>query len=109
MGAWSDDDKIYEGKIKLTDVAKIFYTGNTELHQDNLTLGSFTEILKQTFHYIMPDLFHYKHLLTVIRMKDEDRQTLSDSVRTLAKKTLIIAMQDAYNTDGEKRQTCSNI
>lgn len=37
MFAWSDEDKIDEAKMKLTGVVKAFHTGNTELHEDNLT------------------------------------------------------------------------
>jgi hypothetical protein len=47
-------------------------------------------------------------MVTVKQKKDEDPQTFVDTVRMLAKKTLAVshipAVQDAYNTECEKRQ-----
>jgi hypothetical protein len=43
MGVWSDEDKIYAAKMKLTGVAK---TGNSELREDSLKWKRFTDIFK---------------------------------------------------------------
>ncbi|KDR15261.1 hypothetical protein L798_10640 [Zootermopsis nevadensis] len=92
--SWAGDDNIYAANIKLTGVAKTFYTGSTEFHVENTTWERF----KQRLQDIMQDQFHYLQLLTVKQRKDADSQTFVDRVRTLAKKTLpssrIPAVQD---------------
>jgi hypothetical protein len=73
MGAWAEDDKIYAAKIKLTAVAKTFYTGSTYFHLENTTWESFIEISKQRFQDIMPDQFHYYFIIILFSVLSDDR------------------------------------
>jgi hypothetical protein len=58
IGAWSDEYTTYAPKMELTGVTNTLYTGNTELHEENLPFERFTEIFNQRFQEIMPDQSH---------------------------------------------------
>jgi hypothetical protein len=52
VGNWSEQDMIQVATLKLADSATVFYNGNLELHEPNVTWANF----KATFQRRFPDV-----------------------------------------------------
>jgi hypothetical protein len=59
IGNWSDSDKIRITVLKLTDVARVFYSSSEELKSAEITWDTFEARFLHHFRDVRPPQFHY--------------------------------------------------
>ena len=64
VGNWEDVDKCQVAILKLTDAAKQFYNGCSELHLADVTWHKFKRVFRQRFRDIQTDQYHFMKLQT---------------------------------------------
>jgi len=85
---WSDPDKWVIAVLKLTDSAKLFYQGCTELHAESTTWESFKDAFRRRYEDVHTDQYHFTKLQTARQKKDKSPQEFADRCRGLDKKIL---------------------
>jgi hypothetical protein len=85
---WAQDDLIRIAAMHLTDVARIFYTGALELHENDVTWTTFKNAFYKRFREVRTDQFHFTQLQSAKQRKDESPQEFADRCRSLAYKTV---------------------
>jgi hypothetical protein len=86
VGNWTQEDLIRITAIRLTDVARIFYNGGSELHGNDVTWTTFKNAFYQRFRDVRTDQFHFTQLQSAKQRKDEPPQGFADRCRNLAYK-----------------------
>jgi hypothetical protein len=64
LGNWTDVDKIQVATLKLTEAAKVFYSGSVELHSPDITWAEFKKLFQARFRDVHTDQFHFMQLRT---------------------------------------------
>jgi hypothetical protein len=88
LGNWTEADMVQITILRLMDSARVFYEGNLDLHNKQITWADFRAIFQQRFRDVRTDQFHFTHLQTAAQRKDESIQEFADRCRTLAYKTI---------------------
>ena len=88
IGQWSDPDKRDIAVLKLTDSAKLFYQGCTELHAESTTWQSFNDAFRRRYEDVHTDQYHFRELQTARQKKGESPQEIADRCGGLAQKIL---------------------
>jgi len=88
IGNWSQSDKIQITVLKLTEVAKAFYSSNPELHSTSISWENFKVKFLHRFRDVRSDQYHFMQLQTVKQQKDETPREFLDRCRLLAMKTV---------------------
>jgi hypothetical protein len=88
IGQWSDPDKREITVLKLTDSAKLFYQGCTELHAESTTWQRFKDAFRRRYEDVHTDQYHFTKLQTARQKKGESPQEFADRCRGLAQKIL---------------------
>ena len=88
IGHWSDPDKREIAVLKLTDSAKLFYQGCSELHAEGTTWQSFKNAFRRRYEDVHTDQYQFTKLQTARQKKGESPQEFADRCRGLAQKTL---------------------
>ena len=83
---WSQEDKIRIATLKLTDVARAFYNGTLELHDQRITWTAFKAGFHERFRDVRTDQYHYRQLHMARQRKDESPQEFTARCRSLAQK-----------------------
>jgi hypothetical protein len=83
---WSQKDKIRIATLKLTDLARAFYNGTLELHDQRITWTAFKAAFHERFTDERTDQYHYTQLHMARQTKDESPQEFADRCRSLAQK-----------------------
>jgi len=73
VGNWSQGDLIRIAAMKLTDVARVFYNVNLELHKD-VTWTAFRNAFYKRFRNVRTDQFHFTQLQTAKQRKMNRRR-----------------------------------
>jgi len=85
---WTQEDIIRIATLKLTDVARAFYKGTLELHDQKITWAAFKTAFQNRFRDMCTDQFHFAQLHVTRQKKDESLQEFADRCRSLAHKTV---------------------
>ena len=88
IGHWSDPDKRETAVLKLTDSAKLFYQGCTELHAEGTTWQSFEDAFRRRYENVHKDQYHFTKLQTARQKNGESPQEFADRCRGLDQKIL---------------------
>jgi len=88
IGCWSEPDKIQITILKLSDVAKIFYSSNPELQKADISWENFKAKFLHRFRDVKSDQYHFMQLQTARQKKDETPQEFLDRCRSLGMKTV---------------------
>ena len=88
IGQWSEFDKIQITVLKLTDVAKAFYSSSPELHSTDISWENFKAKFLHRFRDVRSDQYHFMQLQTARQRKDENPREFLDRCRSLAMKTV---------------------
>ena len=88
IGNWSEFDKIQITVLKLTEVAKAFYSSNPELQNTGISWENFKAKFLHRFRDVRSDQYHFMQLQTAKQKKDESVQEFFDRCRSLAMKTV---------------------
>ena len=87
IGNWTQEDMVRIATLKLTDVARSFYNGTIELHDQRITWAAYKTAFHNRFREVRKDQFHFSQL-QMARQKDESPQEFADRCRSLAQKTV---------------------
>ena len=74
--------------LKLTDVARTFYDGTLELHDQSITWTTFKAAFNDRFRDVRTDQYHFTQFQMARQKKDEFPQDFADRCRSLAQKTV---------------------
>jgi hypothetical protein len=85
---WSDFDKVQITALKLTEVAKAFYSSNPELHGASISWENFKAKFLHRFREVKSDQYRFVQLQTAKQQKDENPREFLDRCRSLAMKTV---------------------
>ena len=88
IGCWIEFDRIQITILKLSDVAKIFYSSNPELQKADISWENFKAKFLHRFRDVKRDRYHFMQLQTARQKKDETPQEFLDRCRSLAMKTV---------------------
>ena len=88
IGSWGDFDNIQITVLKITEVAKAFYSSNPELHNAGISWENFKAKFLHRFRDVRSGKYHVIQLLTTRQKKDETPQEYLDRCRSLATKTV---------------------
>ena len=88
IGNWSSEDMVRIATLKLTDVARTFYNGTLELHDQNITWTAYKAAFHDRFKDVRTDQYHFTQLQMARQRKDESVQEYADRCRKLAQKTV---------------------
>jgi len=88
IGNWSEFDKIQITVLKLTEVAKAFYSSNPELQNTGISWENFKAKFLHRFRDVRSDQYHFMQLQTAKQKKHESVQEFLDRCRSLAMKTV---------------------
>jgi hypothetical protein len=80
IGRWEEKDKLQIAVLKLTDSAKVFHHGCSELHAEDVTWDKFKKAFRQRFRDVHTDQFHYMKLQTARQQKLKIRNSLQIGV-----------------------------
>jgi len=81
---WSDPDKRKIAVLKLTDSAKLFYQGYTELHAEGTTWQSLKNAFRRRYEDVHTGQYHFTKLQTARQRKGQSPQEFADTCRGLA-------------------------
>jgi len=87
-GNWSEKDMIRIAVLKLTDVARAFYNGTLELHDQNIMWTAFKAAFHNRFRDVRTDQYHFTQLQMARQKKDESPQEFAHRCRSLGQKTV---------------------
>jgi hypothetical protein len=59
---WTQEDVIRIATLKLTDVARAFYNGTLELHDQRITWAAYKKAFHDRFRDVRTDQFHFAQL-----------------------------------------------
>jgi hypothetical protein len=88
LGNWSDTDKLQVATLKLTELAKIFYSSNVQLQNPEISWKDFKGCFQARFKEVHTDQYHFIRLQTARQGRDETPQAFADRCRSLANKTV---------------------
>lgn len=88
IGNWSEFDKIQITVLKITEVAKAFYSSNPELHKADISWENFKAKFLHRFRDVRSDQYHFMRLQTARQKKEETPREFLDRCRSLAMKTV---------------------
>jgi hypothetical protein len=74
--------------LKLTEAAKVFYSGSVELDSPDITWAEFKKLFQARFRDVHTDQFHFMQLQTARKKRFETPQEFADRCRALAQKTI---------------------
>ena len=86
IGRWQESDKLQVAILKLTDSARLFYSGCPELHTEDATWQKFKGAFRKRFKDAHTDQYHFTNLQTARQKKNESPQEFADRYRALAQK-----------------------
>ena len=86
IGRWQESDKLQVAILKLTDSARLFYSGCPELHAQDVTWQKFKTAFRKRFKDVRTDQHHFTNLQTARQKKNESPQEFADRCRALALK-----------------------
>jgi len=89
IGNWSQFDKIQITVLKLTEIAKAFYSSNPELNSADISWENFKAKFLHRFRDVRGDQYHFMQLQTAKQQKDETPREFLDRCRSLAMKTVL--------------------
>ena len=85
---WTQEDMVRIATLKLTDVARAFYNGTLELHDQRITWAAYKTVFQNRFRDVHTDQFHFAQLHMARQKKDESLQEFADRCRSLVHKTV---------------------
>jgi hypothetical protein len=88
IGCWSDQDKIQISILKISEVAKAFYSSSPELHNADIPWENFKAKFLHRFRDVRNDQYHFMRLQTAKQKRGETPQEFLDRCRSLAMKTV---------------------
>ena len=88
IGNWSETDKKQITVLKLTEVAKAFYSSNPELHDTSISWENFKANFLHRFRDVRNDQYHFMQLQTAKQQKHETPREFLDRCRSLAMNTV---------------------
>jgi len=88
IGNWSEFDKIQITVLKITEVAKAFYSRNPELHSTSILWENFKAKFLHRFRDVRSAQYYFMQLLTARQKKNETPQEFLDWCHSLAMKTV---------------------
>jgi len=88
IGQWSYSDKREIAVLKLTDSAKLFYQGCTELHAESTSWQSFKHAFRRRYEDVQTDQNHFTKLQNARQKKGESPQEFADTFSGLAQKIM---------------------
>jgi hypothetical protein len=88
LGKWDEKDQIRITVLKLTGVARSFYNGCPELHEEDVTWQKFKSVFSQRFKDVHSDQYHLMKLQTARQAKSESILEFADRCKALAQKTM---------------------
>ena len=88
IGNWTQEDMVRIATLKLTDVARAFYNGTLELHDQRITWGAYKTAFQNRFRDVRTEQFHFSQLQMARQKKDESPQEFADRCRSLSHKTV---------------------
>jgi hypothetical protein len=77
VGNWSDADMIQVAVLKLTDAARAFYSGSSDLSEPNVTWATFKATFQKRFRDVKIDQYHF----TQLQMARQKRTNRHKSLR----------------------------
>ena len=87
-GNWSNEDMVRIATLQLTEVARTFYNGNLELHDQSITWTAFKAAFHDRFRDVRTDQYHFTQLQMARQKRDESPKDFADRCRSLAQKTV---------------------
>jgi hypothetical protein len=88
IGCWTDFDKVQITVLKITEVAKAFYSSNPELQKTDISWENFKAKFLHRFRDVRSDNYHFMQLQSAKQKKEESPQNFLDRCRSLAMKTV---------------------
>jgi hypothetical protein len=88
IGQCSEFDKIQITILKITDVAKAFYSSNPELHNTDISWENFKAKVLHRFRDVKSEQYHFMQLQTARQKKEETPREFLERCRSLAMKTV---------------------
>jgi hypothetical protein len=88
FGNWIQEDMVRIATLKLTNVARAFYNGTLELHDQRITWAAYKTGFQNRFRDVPTEQFHFSQLQMARQKKDESPQEFADRCRSLAHKTV---------------------
>jgi hypothetical protein len=88
IGNWSEFDKLQITVLKITEVAKAFYSSNPELHNRGISWENFKARFLYRFRDVRSDQYHFMLLQRARQKKDETPQEFLDHCCSPAMKTV---------------------
>jgi hypothetical protein len=76
IGNWTDPDRLQIAVIKLTDSARAFYNGSSEVHELNVTWATFKTTFQWLFRDVRTDQYHFPSLKCRGRKRENCPQSL---------------------------------
>ena len=73
-------------KLKLTEKARIFYSGSVKLQGDQVTWDKFKSVFRHRFRDVHTDQYHFTQLHTARQDRDESSQEFANRCRGLSQK-----------------------
>jgi hypothetical protein len=80
VGNWAQEDLIRIAAMRLTDVARIFYNGALELHENDVTWTTLKNAFYQRFRDVRTDQFHFTQLQSAKQKKTSRHKNLQADV-----------------------------
>jgi len=88
IGRWDEIDRLRNATLRLTDAAKMFYNGCTELHEENANWEDFKSAFRRRFRDIHPDKYYFMKLQSARQGRNGSPQEFADRCRGLAQKIM---------------------
>jgi len=84
VGRWQDADKREIAVLKLTDSAKLFYLGCSQLHEEGATNKTFKKAFRSLYEDVHTDQFYFTKLQNARQAKRDSPQEFADRWKALA-------------------------
>jgi len=81
-------DRLRIATLRLTDAAKMFYNGFTELHEENANWEDYKSAFRWRFRDIHSDQYHFMKLHIARQGRNESHQEFADRCRGIAQKIM---------------------
>ena len=86
IGNWTQEDMVRIATLKFTDVARAFYNGTLELHDQRITWAAYKTDFHNRFRDLRTDQFHFAQFQMARQKKDESPQEFANRCRSLAQR-----------------------
>jgi hypothetical protein len=86
VGLWGDSDRLIVAALRLSEGAKQFYNGCSELHSQGADWQTFKKVFRERYRDTHTEQYHFMKLQTARQSRNETPLEFADRCRSLAQK-----------------------